>query len=353
MSQSANLFAEQEANRRRSRWLVLGFIAFFAWLGFGGDWILYLGTQHAARGEYRHLFPWFGMVMTAVGAGMTWHAWKTGASQVLWATGAQELTAARTPEERQLLNVVDEMAIASGVPRPKVYLVRDADPNAFATGRDPQSAIIAVTDGLLRICDRDELQAVIGHEMGHIKNLDVQLMTLLASLVGTIALVSDGFGRMLRSGRFLSGAGRSRGKKGSPLVLVLLAIWLLSWLLAPLITRLLALGVSRKREYLADAMSAQFTRNPLALARALEKIEREHAPTTSIKGACAHLCIADPLGRAVSRREGWLADTLATHPPMVMRISKLRAMAYQEIKRAAAGVSPVGDLGSARRETVR
>ena len=351
MSEAVNLFAQQDANRRGSRWLVLGFIAFFAWLGFGGDWIFYLGTQGAPRGEYHHVFPWFGMLMTTVGAGMTWHAWKTGASQVLWATGAQELTVPSSPAEKQLVNVVEEMAIAAGIPRPKIYLVCDADPNAFATGRDPRSSSIAVTDGLLRICDREELQAVIGHEMGHIRNLEVQLMTLLASLVGTIALVSDGFGRMLRSGRFLSG-GKSRGRKGNPTVLILLAIWLLSWLLAPLITRLLALGVSRKREYLADAMSAQFTRNPLALARALEKIEREHAPTTSIKASCAHLCIADPLGRSVSAREGWLADTLATHPPMVMRIAKLKAMAYQEIKRGAA-VSPVRLPGAARGETVR
>jgi heat shock protein HtpX len=335
VSEPANLFAQQQANRRRSRWLVIGFIAFFAWLGFGGDWILSLGTEGARAGEYRHVFPWFGIVMTAIAAGLTWHAWRTGASQVLWATGARELERPSSPDEKQLLNVVEEMAIAAGIPRPKVYLVRDDDPNAFATGRDPESAAIAVTDGLLRICDRDELQAVIGHEMGHIRNLDVQLMTLLASLVGTVAIMSDGLGRMVRHGRFLSGGSRSRGKKGNPLLVAALALWILSWVLAPLITRLLALGVSRKREYLADAMSAQFTRNPLALARALEKIEREHAPTAAIKQSCAHLCIADPLGRAVSSREGWLADTLATHPPMVMRVAKLKAMAYQAAKRSA------------------
>jgi heat shock protein HtpX len=352
VSDAANLFAQQETNRRRSRWLVIGFIAFFAWLGFGGDWVFNLGTQGARPGEYRHVFPWFGIVMTTMAAAMTWHAWRTGASQVLWATGAQELVDPRTPGEKQLVNVVDEMAIAAGIPRPRLYLVRDADPNAFATGRDPHTAIIAVTDGLLRVCDRDELQAVIGHEMGHIKNLDVRLMTLLASLVGTVAIMSDGLGAVVRSGRLLS-SGRSRGKKGSPLFAAALALWVLSWVLAPLITRLLALGVSRKREYLADAMSAQFTRNPLALARALEKIEREHAPTASIKQSCAHLCIADPLGRSMTAREGWLADTLATHPPMVMRVSRLKAMAYQEIKRTGGVVGgALGDVSATRRETV-
>ena len=117
------------------------------------------------------------------------------------------------------------------------------------------------------------------------------------------------------------------------ILLVLIAIWLISWLLAPLITRLLALGVSRKREYLADAMSAQFTRNPLALASALDKIEHAHSPTHAIKGGSAHLCIADPLGRRVSEKEGRLADLLATHPPMAIRVSRLRAMGYQQMKR--------------------
>ena len=335
MSESVNLFAQQEANRRRSRWLVIGFIAFFAWLGFGGDWVMYLGTEGAKPGEYQHLFPWLGVVMTTIAAGLTWHGWRQGASQILWATGARELEQAKTPEEQELVNVVDEMTIAAGIPRPKLYIIRESDPNAFAAGRDPQSSVIAVTEGLLRVCNREELQAVIGHEMGHIKNLDVQLMTLLASLVGTVAMISDGFGRTLRSGRALASGG-SRSKKGNPLFAIVLVIWIISWLLAPLITRLLALGVSRKREYLADAMAAQFTRNPLALASALEKIEREHAPTTAIKASCAHLCIADPLGRAMSAREGWLADALATHPPMVMRVSRLRAMAYQEAKRSRA-----------------
>jgi heat shock protein HtpX len=354
VSEPVNLFAQQEANRRRSRWLVIGFIAFFAWLGFGGDWVMYLGTVDARAGQYKHLFPWFGLLMTAIAAGLAWHGWRTGASKVLWATGAQPLDQPRTPAEKQLVNVVEEMAIAAGLPRPKLYIIRESDPNAFAAGRDPQSAVIAVTEGLLRVCSRDELQAVIAHEMGHIKNLDMQLMTLLASLVGTVAMISDGFGRMLRGGRAISGSS-SRSKKGNPLFLLVLAIWLISWLLAPLITRLLALGVSRKREYLADAMSAQFTRNPLALANALEKIEREHAPTTSIQQSCAHLCIADPLGRAMTAREGWLADVLATHPPMVMRVSRLKAMAYQQAKRAQSAESvrsPISPVSARHGETV-
>ena len=212
-------------------------------------------------------------------------------------------------------------------------------------GLDAEHAHIAVTEGLLDDCSRDELQAVIAHEMGHVKNLDVRLMTLLAALVGAVALLSDGVGRMLRGGAVFRsfGGGRSRGKRDKlgPLVLVLLVLWILSWLLAPMVTRLLALGVSRKREFLADAMSAQFTRNPLALASALEKIEHAAAPTMSIKRGSAHLCIADPLGRKSSLREGKLADVFGTHPPMALRVARLKAMGYQELKRMARALPPM------------
>lgn len=337
--ESANLFAQQEANRRRSTWLVVGFILFFGWLGLGGDWLAYQFTLGAPAEEYHHVFPWLGFSMFALAGGMAAWAWRTGPEKVLWSAGAYELLDPTTPEQRQFVNVVEEMAIAAGLPRPRIWLIPDADPNALATGRDEQSACIAVTEGLLTICSRDELQAVVAHELGHVKNLDVRLMTLLAGLVGTVALIADGFGRTLRSGFRFGGGGGSRGGSSrrksdlGPLVFIVLALWLLSWLLAPLVTRLLALGVSRKREFLADAMSAQFTRNPLALASALDKIEHAHSPTTSIKSGSAHLCIADPLGRATSLREGRLADFFGTHPPMALRVARLKAMGYQQQKR--------------------
>ncbi len=334
---SANLFEQQEANRRRSRWLILGFVLFFAWLGFGGDVIAHLATRDAPVEAYHHVFPWFGIALSLLAAAMAAYAWQTGPQKVLWSTGAHELSSPTTAEEKQYVNVVEEMAIASGLPRPRVYLVDDPDPNAFATGRDPQTACIAVTTGLLAACSRDELQAVVAHEMGHVKNLDVRLMTLLAALVGAVALIGNGLGRVLRGGVRVGGVGGGRrgGRKGNlgPLILVLLALWILSWILAPIITRLLALGVSRKREYLADAMSAQFTRNPMALASALEKIENASEPTRAIKSGSAHLCIADPVGRRANLHSGKLADLFGTHPPMVMRIARLRAMAYQAAKR--------------------
>ena len=342
MTEPVDLFSQQALNRSRSRRLTIGFIVFFAWLGFGADVILWLAaSDDPAASGYRHGFPWLGIVMTALAGGMTWWAWRKGADSVLWSTGAWELLEPADEQQRQLVNVVEEMAIASGLPKPRIFLVFDPDPNAFATGRDPQTACIAVTQGLLDKCSRDELQAVIAHELGHVKNLDVQLMTLLTGLLGSIVLVRDGLFRALRSGAF-GGSGKGGKKGGNPIVLALLALWIVSWLLAPLVTRLMILGVSRRREFLADAMSAQFTRNPMALATALEKIERSAEPTTSIKAGCAHLCIADPLGRASSQREGWVADLLGTHPPMPLRVSRLKAMAYQELKRQGSfPVAPV------------
>src|SRR5438105_3209706 len=249
---SLNLFQQQEANRRRTVVLVAGFVAFFAWLGFGGDYIYYLFTRDAPRYAYHHAFPWFGIGLSLAAAAIAWYAYRTGPQKVLWSTGAREIVDPRTDKERQLVNVVEEMAIAAGVPRPRIWIVDDPDPNAFATGTDPLHSHVAVTRGLLDLCTRDELQGVIAHELGHVKNLDVRLMTTLAALVGAVALMHDGASRVFRPG----GGSRDEGRKAGPLLLVLLVVWIVSWILAPIIAQLLALGVSRKREYLADAMSA-------------------------------------------------------------------------------------------------
>ena len=335
-NEAVDLFSQQQSNRVRSRILILGFIAFFAWLGFGGDWILWQFTRDV-EGGYHHVIPWLGIGLTLGAISAAIVSWRRGPERVLWSTNAYEVVDPVNDDERRLVNVVEEMAIAGGIPRPRIWIVPDEDPNAFATGRDPATAHVAVTAGLLTQLDRDELQAVVAHELGHVKNLDVRLMTLLAALVGAVALVGDFMSRTMRGGARLRGGslggGRSRGsgkKGGNPVLIVVLVLWVLSWLLAPLVTRLLALGVSRKREYLADAMSAQFTRNPGALAKALHKIEHAAAPTTSMKRGSAHLCIADPLGRSLTSKEGVFAELFGTHPPMAIRVAKLKAMAYQQ-----------------------
>ena len=345
MSESTNLFAQQESNRRRSTWLVIGFIVFFAWVGFGGDLAFGLLTADAPPGSYHHVIPVIGFVTTLVAAGICWYSWRFGPRQVLWSTGAREILEPATPEERQLVNVVEEMAIASGIPKPRVYVVPDEDPNAFATGRDAASASIAVTEGLLRTLSRDELQGVIAHEMAHVQNLDVRLMTLLAGMVGAIALMSDGMGRMLRGGRRGGrswsgggggGGGGGRGKGGgNPLALIVLALWLLTLIVAPIVSRILAMAVSRKREFLADATGAQFTRNPLALAAALQKLDAAASPTRAITRGAAHLCIVDPAPGFFSSRQGFMAETMASHPPIRERIARLKAMGYERTETTA------------------
>ena len=341
MSDDANLFAQQEANRRRSNWLVVGFIIFFAWVGFGGDLAFALLTADASPEAYHHVVPFIGLFATAAAAGICWYAWRHGPERVLWATGAWEIVEPATPEQKQLVNVVEEMAIASGLPKPRVWVVPDDDPNAFATGRDAGSASIAVTEGLLATLSRDELQGVVAHEMAHVRNLDVRLMTLLAGMVGALALMSDGMGRMLRTGSRggyrLRGRGGGGGKGGgNPLGLVVLALWLISLVLAPVVARILAMSVSRKREFLADATGVQFTRNPMALATALEKLSAASAATRSITRGAAHLCIVDPSPGLLSSREGFLADVVASHPPIRQRIIRLQGMGYQQVKQQAA-----------------
>ncbi len=333
---SASLFEQQRQNRRRSTLLVAVFVLFFAWIGFGGDYAFYLATapEPAAippRQGYRHRLPLFGIATTLLGLGLAWYGWRTGPRQILWATGAWELVQPSKPDEQVLANVVEEMAIASGLPKPTIWVVPDPDPNAFATGTDERHAHLAVTQGLLAALNRDELQAVVAHEMAHIKNDDVKLMTLLAALVGVLALIADGTRRFLAHGGGRPARGRSSAgrKGGGGLAAIVLVVWLISVLLAPLVSRLLALAVSRKREFLADASAAQFTRNPAALAAALRKIEDAASPTKAIQQGSAHLCIADPLGRRVNTKQGFLADLFGTHPPMAVRIARLKAMAYQ------------------------
>jgi heat shock protein HtpX len=228
------------------------------------------------------------------------------------------------------LNVVDEMSIASGLPRPAVYVVPDPDPNAFATGANPETSAVAVTQGLLDTLNREELQGVIAHEMSHVRNYDIRLMTVIAALMGAVLLLSD----FARRGMRFGGGGKRRSSKGGvsaggPILLILLIVWIIGVILAPFIARLMAMAVSRKREYLADASAAELTRNPLGLASALRKIESASAPTKSIKQGSAHLCIADPLGKPVNEKEGFIPELFGTHPPIQKRIIALQAMAYQ------------------------
>jgi heat shock protein HtpX len=334
MTASANLFAQQEANRKASRRLVAGFVLFIAWLGFGGDIIWYLASRNAAEpGSLSrvHIFPGLGLLLLMVAGVMAWWSYNFGATSLIKATGAREIETPENDQEQKLVNVVEEMAIACGTKKPHIWLVPDAAPNAFATGIHTEDAHLAVTQGLLDTLNREELQAVVGHEMGHIVNLDVRLMTLLTALVGVVALIHNNAFRVMRfSG---SGGRSSRSSRKSDgmgvLVVVLLVVWIISWIIAPLVTRYMAMKVGRSREFLADTMSAQFTRNPGALASALEKIGGSSVQPKMIPKSSAQLCIADPYHSVWGDREGRFADLMATHPPLRERVRRLREMAYQ------------------------
>jgi heat shock protein HtpX len=326
-----NLFDQQRSNRRRT-WVVMGlFVGVLLFLGLGFDAFV-MGQQGVP-------LPIGSLAALGVGSVSAVSGYLHGDRAVLLSSGAipiDKATAAATQESpddllklRQLDNVVEEMAIAAGLPKPAVYLIPDPDPNAFATGRDPQHASVAVTRGLLDMLSREQLQGVVAHEMSHVRNYDIRLMTVVAALVGAMVLLADWTRRSMRYGL---GRGRRGGRngKGNLIGLLILGLWILAVVLAPIVGRLLAMAVSRRREYLADASAAELTRNPGALADALHRIEFAAAPTKSIKQGTAHLCIADPLGRAVTLKEGFWADLFATHPPMVKRIAALRQMAYQQ-----------------------
>lgn len=254
----------------------------------------------------------------AFGAFMAVTAYNYGGNLILSSMGAEKLDI-QLPEHRELHNVVTEMALASGCPMPKLYVVFDPAPNAFATGRDDKSSSICVTTGLLAMLNREETQGVVAHEMAHIRNNDTRVMMLVSVLLGGVALLADWAQRSFFSSRH----SRRGGDRNLLIVLPALALIVFS----PLISRLMAMAVSRQREYLADASAAELTRNPLGLAHALEKIRDAALPFHKASRGTAHLFIANPLRRGVDDREGKMADLLGTHPPINRRITLLYQMA--------------------------
>ncbi|MEW6267775.1 MAG: M48 family metallopeptidase [Thermodesulfobacteriota bacterium] len=300
-------------NRRRSRSLLAIVVALTVVVGLTLDALL----QSFAGGV-----PVV-TVLALGGTGLAFVAARSfGDRLVLASLRAQPLDPAN-PEHKQLMNVVHEIAVASGLPPPRVAVIPDSAPNALATGSDPEHATIAVTTGLLEKLDRAETQGVVAHEMAHVGNRDTRLGVTVAVMVGAIALLADLAWRVRWQARR---GGRSAG--GEP-VIFLLPLLLLATALAPLASRLVAFALSRQREYLADATAVEFTRNPLALASALETISRDRRPTERGTRGTAHLFFVRPHASRVDEREGAFADWWATHPPIAERIARLRGMAYQ------------------------
>ncbi len=307
-----SFYSQISANRRRSVVLVFLLTAFLGLFGFvigfalsGGYWQGGLVATGIA--------VVIAMLMTSV-------SYFAGDSIVLGTSGAREVTDQVAP---QLMNVVREMSIAANVPVPKVYTIDDTAPNAFATGRDPNHASLAVTTGLLEKLDREELQGVIGHELSHVRNLDIRFALLVAVLVGSIALMADFFLRFTFWGGL--GGGRSRDRSsggGGGLVIIAIVLGLILSIVAPIIGRLVQMAVSRQREYLADASSVELTRNPRGLERALATISSDREVLEVANRATQHLYFVNPIKKWESRASG----LMATHPPIVDRINRLRSL---------------------------
>jgi len=223
-------------------------------------------------------------------------------------------------ENLELHRIIENLAITAGLPKPRIYLIDDTAPNAFATGRDPKHAVICVTKGLVAKLTKNEIQGVISHEMAHIGNYDIRLMTLTVVLVGVIALLSDWFLRW----SWWGGRRRSSGNDQSGSILFIVAIILA--ILAPIVAMLIKLAISRKREYLADATGALMTRYPDGLASALEKISRDQEPLEVANKATAHLYIANPFKENEKRAVSWFSGLFDTHPPIKERIKRLQNM---------------------------
>jgi heat shock protein HtpX len=228
-----------------------------------------------------------------------------------------------------LYRLVENLTIAAGLPMPKIYIIEDTAPNAFATGRDPKHAVVCFTTGILQKLEKAELEGVIAHELSHIGNYDIRVMTLVVVLVGTITLLADW---MLRARLF--GGKNSDNRNGGQLQAVLLVVGLVLAILSPIIATLIKLAVSRKREFLADASGALLTRYPEGLARALEKISSDREPLEAANKATAHLYIVNPFhedskmgaGEARQGGQGWFASLFNTHPPIEERVARLRSM---------------------------
>jgi heat shock protein HtpX len=297
------------ANRRNSFWLVTAFIVLIGC-------VVFLFGVAFGDGSVRG-----GAVAAGIGLGIAGIValWGTygGSSAILSISGARRIAREDDP---QLWNVVEELSIAGGLPLPAIYRIDDTAQNAFATGRDPAHAVVAITTGLRSRLTRDELQGVLAHELSHIRNLDVRFAMLLAVLVGLLVLFCDFFRRWIRWGRI--GRKRSSGS-GGIVVLVAVIVALLFSIVAPLLAKLIQLAASRQREYLADASAVELTRNPNGLADALEKLAVDTEVLETANRATQHLYIVNPIHSFEERAQG----LFSTHPPIQERIRRLRALA--------------------------
>ena len=306
----SSFYDQIAANRRNSFLMAALVVVLLGLLGFAIGWAVF--------GD-----PSGGVIALVVALGLGGLAgvgtYFAGDTLVLSVSGAKEVDETHAP---QLLNVVREMAIAANVPMPKVYLIDDTAPNAFATGRDPAHASVAVTTGLLEKLDREELQGVIGHELSHVRNLDIRFSLVVGVMVGAIAILADFFLRFTFWGGGRGSRDRDSGGGGGGAQIIIFVVAIVLAILAPIISRFIQLAVSRQREYLADASAVELTRNPYGLERALAKISGDPEILEVANRGTQHMYFTNPIKKFEERSN----SMFATHPAIVDRINRLREL---------------------------
>jgi heat shock protein HtpX len=295
----ATIYTQKDSNIRKTWFLMLTF--FFVVVGVAWSFSYVLQSP---------VILWVAVIFSLImNIGAYWYSDKL----VLKMSGAHPVSA---DSHKDLWNILENLSITAGLPMPRLYIIADEAPNAFATGRNPEKAVVAVTTGLLSILDKNELEGVIAHELSHIGNRDMLVMTVVVVLLGFITLLSDFFLRMTLFG------GNRNSESGGRAQLILIIAGLTLAILSPLIAKLIQLAISRKREFLADASGVLLTRYPEGLASALEKISQQPAPMKSANHATAHLFISNPFGKSKKRK--FLNKLFLTHPPTEDRIAALR-----------------------------
>jgi heat shock protein HtpX len=309
------MYEQIAANKRRAVLCVIAF--FFVWVGIGAllGWItVAVSRQPGANPNWAGAIA-FGIALASILAAIgIVYSVTSGSRLVLSVSGAQP---ADPIQYQQLHNLVEELAIGDGIPKPAVYVIDDASPNAFATGTSPNKAAITATSGLLDIMNREELEGVLGHEMSHIKNYDVRLLLIVTTLIGIAGLLAS---VIWRSAFFM----RPRGRDSGQIMIVVFAAGALLGLVAIVFGPLIKLALSRRREELADVSSVGLTRNPEGLISALKKLEQNDKPFKKFNHATAAMCIDDPL----QHHEGWFHRLFDTHPPIAERIAILDQLAH-------------------------
>ena len=297
------LFDQIASNKRRT-WVLL--VAFFALLALIGAAVGYLWLDS----------PLGGMAIAFIIGGIYAVSMIFQSTEIVMSmNGAREVSEQEAPE---LYHVVQDMAMVAQIPMPRVYIVEDASPNAFATGSKPENAAVAATTGLLALMNREELEGVMGHEVSHIRNYDIRISTIAVALTSAVTMLSSMAGRMMWYG----GGGRRRNDRDNDngLGIILMIVSLLALLLAPLAATLVQLAISRQREYLADASSVELTRNPRGMINALLKLDNSQPMEHHVDDASAALYINDP------KKKGGLQKLFYTHPPISDRIERLKNM---------------------------